>query len=710
MKKINHIINFKLLLQSVLIAIIYLIKNDRVKIIKSKSNASIKLKISLAVLTILAIFSIIIFVMIIAFERIGLNAVNQLNTEFTFQIDNITSSIKENVDNLGKQIYFLNSIKKLRTCTNLKQNEKVFLLRDVWKYTTNNDMIQSIYVYNGDIDYIYTTDHEYMSDDIYKFYDRGIVDLLANRNNLNRNKLYFRQLPVKGSDRTIPVYSFLIYDVYPNNTISNSAVVLNLYRDWFLQYISKLSSYPFAILDYDGKILNSNLNNIDIHKDNLKNTKINSYSIKQTPKGKFVYYFSDLSTLSWRHIKILNKKDILPEVSFIKLLSFYVVLFLLFIILLVFVVYIKTTYVPYQKIKKNIKDLPDNILKDSTVDTINSIVYSNKKNALKLQLQEALLNRNQNILNTFSFPCVLMVFDTSDQEMLESFFLNTNFQFTSLIWDNNLIYLINTNDISAVLSNIYLNKKAYYSILTSESNIYEQYHKLLAIKQVKFLFKDNIIDDTKYHEDGDYKKISEEDINSFLLCIKNDGISIKNKFHALFSHCTFANLENLLVYFRLLDNILSEKTSIPPFTSHEIYLTLNQANNIEDLYKFFEEKLQSYQINYLKTKENAMANISDICIQFIKDNYKDYNLNSKLIAEHLKISPSYLRKQFLEYNGVSLHEYINDYRLSKVADLLKTTDMTIEQIASNVGFENYKYIYSKFKEKFGKTPSNYRKT
>ena len=49
-----------------------------------------------------------------------------------------------------------------------------------------------------------------------------------------------------------------------------------------------------------------------------------------------------------------------------------------------------------------------------------------------------------------------------------------------------------------------------------------------------------------------------------------------------------------------------------------------------------------------------------------------------------------------------------EYRLSKAADLLKSTDKLIETIASAVGFAHVSHFGKCFREKTGFSPSEYR--
>ncbi len=62
-----------------------------------------------------------------------------------------------------------------------------------------------------------------------------------------------------------------------------------------------------------------------------------------------------------------------------------------------------------------------------------------------------------------------------------------------------------------------------------------------------------------------------------------------------------------------------------------------------------------------------------------------------------------------KYYKVTPTEYITSLRLSYAAGLIKISNLSINEICYQSGFNNVSYFYMCFKEKFGTTPKNYRK-
>ncbi len=68
------------------------------------------------------------------------------------------------------------------------------------------------------------------------------------------------------------------------------------------------------------------------------------------------------------------------------------------------------------------------------------------------------------------------------------------------------------------------------------------------------------------------------------------------------------------------------------------------------------------------------------------------------------------RQQFTDATGVSPKNYINQYRLSTAATLLRTTTQTAAEIAHQCGYATAAYFTRAFKQHYGQTPQTYRQT
>lgn len=70
---------------------------------------------------------------------------------------------------------------------------------------------------------------------------------------------------------------------------------------------------------------------------------------------------------------------------------------------------------------------------------------------------------------------------------------------------------------------------------------------------------------------------------------------------------------------------------------------------------------------------------------------------------------NYYNNLLKKYRDKSLREYIQDIRIKKACELLKSTDLSVKEIAHEAGYENTNFFYQLFERSTGMKPVEYRK-
>lgn len=95
-------------------------------------------------------------------------------------------------------------------------------------------------------------------------------------------------------------------------------------------------------------------------------------------------------------------------------------------------------------------------------------------------------------------------------------------------------------------------------------------------------------------------------------------------------------------------------------------------------------------------------------INYIDDHYKE-PISLQALAEREYLSVPYLSKFFSENIGLNFQSYLTSIRLKyAVEELLRNEGTSVADIGSNHGFPNMKSFYTAFKNKYHKTPNEYR--
>lgn len=80
----------------------------------------------------------------------------------------------------------------------------------------------------------------------------------------------------------------------------------------------------------------------------------------------------------------------------------------------------------------------------------------------------------------------------------------------------------------------------------------------------------------------------------------------------------------------------------------------------------------------------------------------------KFYADRLYVTPKYLSKVIKQHNGMSAKQWIDDYVIWEAKSLLKSTNMTVQQISDELNFASQSFFGKYFKRSVGLSPLEYR--
>lgn len=109
--------------------------------------------------------------------------------------------------------------------------------------------------------------------------------------------------------------------------------------------------------------------------------------------------------------------------------------------------------------------------------------------------------------------------------------------------------------------------------------------------------------------------------------------------------------------------------------------------------------------NHSYTKEEQIFLLR--CREIIDDNLNNEDFNIDFLADKLAMSHSALYKKIKQMTGMSLIEFINDYKIYKAVQLFKQGLTNIESVCEKCGFKDVKNFREMFKRKMKMTPKQY---
>ncbi len=94
--------------------------------------------------------------------------------------------------------------------------------------------------------------------------------------------------------------------------------------------------------------------------------------------------------------------------------------------------------------------------------------------------------------------------------------------------------------------------------------------------------------------------------------------------------------------------------------------------------------------------------------RFIRENLDNVKLHVACVAEELAMSVSQLDRKIVRLIGVTPKQYIRDYRLKVAFEMLSEHQANITEVAALTGFKNVSYFSTKFRQRYGYAPSQFK--
>lgn len=179
---------------------------------------------------------------------------------------------------------------------------------------------------------------------------------------------------------------------------------------------------------------------------------------------------------------------------------------------------------------------------------------------------------------------------------------------------------------------------------------------------------------------------------------------------------------------QILDNynIRNNLASIPPELSivfgNPIYIenAVNLEKYFEDLYKeainrrlnwsSIRDDLMGIILSKIHRKEVTSPSTKPICDEIKKLIELDSTvISNQQIAETLGYHPNYLNDIFKRSEGLTIHQYVLQKKLSRACELISTTNIPYETIADLCGFSSTAHLCVTIKKKYNLTPSEIRR-
>jgi len=591
------------------------------------------------------------------------------------------------------------------------------------------------------------------------FFDKKAIDNLKNAGIDDKYKPEFKTVLHPNGEE----FDCITYYSFEGNSVSydNKAIILNIDANWLKEQMAVLCDNGDSILMSDLSLDNFYLhskgkNHIDLIRSNIKSNEKDSgrFVLKTTGQKDMLSYVKS-QTLGFAFYKTSDYSAITKALLQLRLTLIFIV-FVLFAVSVVITkiishrLYIKvdsdlkTIYSPLKDDMRELSDLFDYFSLNTTEAAASSSesitkmltgydMDPNKKIMLSLcktddveafysehsltyadAIRYAVINVSCEIFGTYvtvkgtviDRQSCLFLIGNIDDNIPNSRLLLLSYQIQAhlkKIFGLSVSFFFSKASVPQNFRNLVFDVKA-----TSKLSLISGYSCVLTAS------------DVDKHEESEFPVPAE-------ICQQAAKLISLNKFgdlKQLLSDSFFTEYENfsidsitetiLFVVSTLKSAIyMSEKNSMIDLSSisehvHNI-LSLDNMESIKERFILVLDKLNQTVSGQAETNiaNQQKRYLNEIC-SYVLENYQDIDLNVESIADKLNLSTIYACRVFKKDKGITLGNYINEVRIEKACELLRTTSLSAQEISRKCGIQNTNYFYTMFKKHKNMTANRYK--
>lgn len=142
-------------------------------------------------------------------------------------------------------------------------------------------------------------------------------------------------------------------------------------------------------------------------------------------------------------------------------------------------------------------------------------------------------------------------------------------------------------------------------------------------------------------------------------------------------------------------------------TEEDAEQKIREASSMAEVMELFDRLLEAFGIH--REQETQYSRLVRDTIAYIEQHCREAELSVTDIAADMHFSAAHLNVLFRKETGVTVKQYISDYRLNLSKKLLCNPHIKVSEIAERCGYSNANYFSKVFRASENMTPVEYRK-
>lgn len=108
-------------------------------------------------------------------------------------------------------------------------------------------------------------------------------------------------------------------------------------------------------------------------------------------------------------------------------------------------------------------------------------------------------------------------------------------------------------------------------------------------------------------------------------------------------------------------------------------------------------------------KSRLIERVKNLVVELVHHSDEQLNMNvSDYLIRHIPMEYNYLSNLFSEVEGTTIEKFYIAQRLERVKELLVYDELSLSEIADQMGYSSVAYLSTQFKKVVGLTPSHFK--
>jgi AraC-like DNA-binding protein len=109
-------------------------------------------------------------------------------------------------------------------------------------------------------------------------------------------------------------------------------------------------------------------------------------------------------------------------------------------------------------------------------------------------------------------------------------------------------------------------------------------------------------------------------------------------------------------------------------------------------------------------KSRLIERVKNLVVELVHHSNEQLNMNvSDYLVQHIPMEYKYLSNLFSEVEGTTIEKFYIAQRIERVKELLVYDELSLSEIADQMGYSSDAYLSTQFKKVVGLTPSHFKK-